>query len=78
MHLPNCMTFLEQHTINSYPRFATVLRTAGAEGSLLFVAACSPPRPHPRIPPPPSRHRRRRWIPPLVIVVVAATAAGSL
>jgi hypothetical protein len=42
-------TFLERHTINSNPRFATDLRTAGAEGSLLLVAACSPPRPRPRV-----------------------------
>jgi hypothetical protein len=43
------MTFLERHTINSNPRFATDLRTAGAKGSLLLVAACSPPHPHPRV-----------------------------
>jgi hypothetical protein len=42
-------TFLERHTINSNPRFGTDLRTAGAEGSLLLVAACSPPSPHPRV-----------------------------
>jgi hypothetical protein len=40
-------TFLERHTINSNPRFATDLRTAGAKGSLLLVVACSPPHPHP-------------------------------
>jgi hypothetical protein len=41
-------TFLEWHTINSNLRFATDLVTIGAQGSLLLVAACSPPRPHPR------------------------------
>jgi hypothetical protein len=40
-------TFLERHTINSNPRFATDLRTAGAKGFLLLVVACSPPHPHP-------------------------------
>jgi hypothetical protein len=42
-------TFLERHTINSNPRFATDLVTVGEEGSLLLVAACSPPHPRPRI-----------------------------
>jgi hypothetical protein len=42
-------TFLERHTINSNPRFATDIHTAGAEGSLLLVAAYSPPRPRPHI-----------------------------
>jgi hypothetical protein len=42
-------TFLERHTINSNPRFATDLRIAGAEGYLLLVAAYSPPRPRPRV-----------------------------
>jgi hypothetical protein len=42
-------TFLERHTINSNPRFATDLRTAEVEGSILLVAACSLPRPHPRV-----------------------------
>jgi hypothetical protein len=37
-------TFLERHTINSNPRFATDLRTAGVEGSILLVAACPCPR----------------------------------
>jgi hypothetical protein len=75
MHLPNCIRYLERHTINSNPRFATDLRTAGAEGSLLLVAAYSPPRPRPRVdlgwipPPPPPSRRCRRWIPPLVVVV---------
>jgi hypothetical protein len=41
--------FLERHTINSNPRFANDLHTAGAEGPLLLVAACSPPRPCPHI-----------------------------
>jgi hypothetical protein len=40
--------FLERHTINSNPRFANDLVTVGAEGSLLLVATCLPPRPHPR------------------------------
>jgi hypothetical protein len=42
-------TFLERHTINSNPRFATDLRTAGAEGSLLLIAACSLSCPRPRV-----------------------------
>jgi hypothetical protein len=42
-------TFLERHTINLNPRFATDLRTARVEGSLLIVAACLPPRPRPRV-----------------------------
>jgi hypothetical protein len=42
-------TLLEWHTINSNPRFATDLVTVGAEGSLLLVAACSLPHPHPRV-----------------------------
>jgi hypothetical protein len=43
------MHFLERHTINSNPRFTTNLRTVEAEGYLLLVASCSPPRPHPRV-----------------------------
>jgi hypothetical protein len=42
-------TFLERHTINSNPRFATNLVTAGVEGSLLLIAACSLSRPHPSV-----------------------------
>jgi hypothetical protein len=42
-------TFLERHTLNSNPRFATDLVTVRAEGYLLFVAACSPPCPHHRV-----------------------------
>jgi hypothetical protein len=41
-------TFLEWHTINSNPRFAFDLGTAG-EGSLLLVATCSPSRLRPRV-----------------------------
>jgi hypothetical protein len=35
--------------MNSNPRFATDLRTAGAEGSLLLADACLPPRPRPHV-----------------------------
>jgi hypothetical protein len=44
MHLPN-KTFLERYAINSNPGFTTDLRTAGAERSLLLVAAYSPVTP---------------------------------
>jgi hypothetical protein len=64
-------TFLEPHTINSNPRFATDLRTARAEGSLLLVVACSPPGSCPRV-----DLVAGSLLLLAVVVVVAATAAA--
>jgi hypothetical protein len=68
-------TFLERHTINSNPRFATDLRIAEAEGSLFLVATCSPPGSCPRV------DLVAGSLLLLVVVVAAAAAtaaAGSL
>jgi hypothetical protein len=70
MHTKLYKTFLERHTINSNLRFATDLRTAGAEGSLHLVATCSPPRPCP--------HVNLVAGSLLLLVVVVVIVAGSL
>jgi hypothetical protein len=67
-------TFLESYAINSNPRFATDLRTAGAEGSLLLVAACSPPYPHPRV----NLVVGSLLFQVVIVVVVVIVVAGSL
>jgi hypothetical protein len=64
---------IHRHTINSNPRFATDLCTAGVEGSLLLVAACSPPRPCPRV-----DLVARSLLLLVIVVVVTAAAAESL
>jgi uncharacterized membrane protein len=66
-------TFLERHTINSNPRFATDLLTTGAEGSLLLIAACSPPRPHPRV-----DLVAGSLLLLVVVVIIIVVVAGSL
>jgi hypothetical protein len=65
-------TLLERHTINSNPRFATNLRTAAVEGSLLLVATCSPPCPRPRV------DLVAGSLLLLVVVVVATVGVGPL
>jgi hypothetical protein len=57
-------------TLNSNPRFATDLVTVGAEESLLLIASCSPPLPHPRF--------KLMAGSLLLLVIIVAIVVGSL
>jgi hypothetical protein len=65
--------FIERHTINSTPRFATDIRTVEAEGYLLLAATCSSPCHHTRV-----DLMAGSLFLLVVVIVVIVVVAGSL